>query len=91
MPYKNVNVLSGMFSSKNIIQKKCFIDWETKNNACLYPKTMEKSVNPALHAQVVVVGIAIEVAELKRVPLQSKVLKGCDNIDIHKDRPLELN
>lgn len=50
---------------------------------------MEKGINPALHARVVIEGIAVKVAELKDILLHGGVSKRCDDIDFDKDSSLE--
>ena len=46
-------------------------------------------VDPALHARVVVEGIAVKVTEFRGVPFQNRALKRCDNVGFNKSRFLE--
>ena len=50
---------------------------------------MGKGIDPAFHARVVVEGVAVEVAELRGVPLKSGASKGCGNVGFHKGNPFE--
>lgn len=50
---------------------------------------MGEGIDLTFHAQVIIEGIAIEVAELKGIPLQDGASKGCGNVDFDKDRSLE--
>lgn len=50
---------------------------------------MGKGVDSAFHAWVVVEGVAVEVAELKSVPLKGRALKRHSNVGFYKGNPFE--
>lgn len=46
-----------------------FIGKKAKGDACRYLKTIRESINPALYTQVVIEHVAIDITELRDVPL----------------------
>ena len=50
---------------------------------------MGKGIDPAFHAQVVVEGVAVEVAKLRGVPLKGGASKGRGDVGFHKGNPFE--
>ena len=52
---------------------------------------MEKSVDPAFLARVVVEGVTVEVAELRDVLLKGGASKGCGDVGFHKGNPFEVD
>lgn len=53
----------------SFVKEVYLIGQEVKGNAYWYFETMGKGVELALHAQVIVESIVVEVAELRGVPL----------------------
>lgn len=53
----------------NVIENVGLIGEEVKGYACKYLKTMGKSINPAFHACVVIERIAVNITELRGIPL----------------------
>lgn len=49
---------------------------------------MKEGINLALYAWVVIECIAAEVAELRSVPLESRVSEGCGNVGLDKGSAL---
>lgn len=60
-------MLGEKLSSTSVIKGIRFIYQEAKDNTCRHLETMEKCVNSAFYAQVVVEDITIEVAELRSI------------------------
>lgn len=52
---------------------------------------IEKDVDPALHAQVVVEGVAVEIAELRGVPFQGKATEWSGYVGFHQASPSEYD
>lgn len=73
----------------SVVERICLVSQEVKDNVCWYFEAIKEGVDSAFHAQVVVKGIAVEVAELKAVPLQSGASKGCGNVGFDKSRSFE--
>ncbi len=89
MPHDSANVLGGGLLSMTVVKRVCFVNQEVKGNACRHFEAMGEGVDPAFHAWVIIEGIAVEVAELRDVPLQGGASKGCGNVGFDKDRFLE--
>lgn len=69
MSHDSADVLHRGSSGPSVIERISLIREETKGHACRYFKTMVEGINLAFHARVVIGRIAVEVAELGRVPL----------------------
>lgn len=82
--HKDRNVLRRGPSSSSIVKKIGLIVEKAKDHACKYLKTMEECINLVFHAWVVIKCVAIEVAELKGIPLQGGALKRCGNVGLDK-------
>ncbi len=89
MPYDSANVLGGGSSSTSVVEGVCLISQEVKGDARWHFEAMGEGIDPAFHARVVVEGIAVEVAELRGVPLQGGASKRCGNVGFDKGRSLE--
>lgn len=63
------NVLGGGSSSMSVVEGVHLIGQEAKGSTRRYFEVVRESVNLALYAQVVVEGIAVEIAELRSVSL----------------------
>lgn len=73
----------------SVVEEVCLISQKAKGDACWHFELMGEGIDPAFHARVVVEGIAVKVAELRCVPLQSRASKKCGNIGFDKSRSLE--
>lgn len=89
MPHDSASVLGRRLSRTSVVERLRLVAQEAKGNARRYFEVMEEGVDPAFHARVVVEGIAIEVAELRGLPLQGGASKGCGNVGLDKGRFLE--
>ncbi len=89
MSHDSANVLGRGSSSTNVVERVCLIGQEAKSDACRQFEAMEKGIDLVFHARVVIKGIAVEVAELRGIPLQGGALKGCGNVGFDKGRFLE--
>lgn len=67
--HDSADVLCRGSSGPSVIKSVSLIRKETKGHARRYLKTTGEGINLAFHAQVVIEHVAIEVAELKCVPL----------------------
>lgn len=59
----------------NIVERLRLIGKQVKSHICRDFKTMEEDINLALHTRVIIERIAVEVAELKDVPLETEPLR----------------
>lgn len=89
MPYDSANVLGKGSSSTIIVKRIYLIGQEVKGNTCRHFEVMGEDIDLTFHTQVVVKGIAVKVAELRGILLQSGASKGYGNIGFNKDRSLE--
>lgn len=67
MLHNSTHVLCRRPSGLNVVKSVGFIGQEAKGYIRRQLKTMEQSINPALHAWVVVERIAVKVTELRCV------------------------
>lgn len=67
--HDSANILGRGSSSTSIVERVYFVGNEAKGNACWYFKTIKEGSDLAFNARVVVWGIAVEVVELRDVPL----------------------
>lgn len=67
----------------NIVEKICLNGQEVKDNACWHLKIMGECFNLVFHTQVFIEGIIVKVADLRDIPLYSRVVKRCDNDDFY--------
>lgn len=70
--HNSTNILRKRSSSSSVVKGVRLIGEKTKSNARRYLKMMGRSINPALHAWVIVECVVIEVAELRDVSLQGE-------------------
>ncbi len=61
----STNILYRGSSGSNVVKKIGFICEGTKSYTPSYYKIMEESINPAFHAQVVIMRVSVEVAMFK--------------------------
>lgn len=52
----------------SVVKGVCFIGEKVKSHVRRYLKTIEKSINPAFHAWVVIESVVVKVAKFKVVP-----------------------
>lgn len=69
MSHKSTHILRMGLSGSSVVKSVGFNGEEIKGNACRNLKTMGKSINPALHAWVVVDRVVVEVIEFRCIPL----------------------
>lgn len=69
MSHVSTNILCKELSGSNVIESIRLIGEEAKSHSTKFLKIMGKSINPALHAWVVIERVAVEVAELGDIPL----------------------
>lgn len=67
--YNSTNVLRRGPSGSSVVDGVRFISEQAKGNTCGYFKTMRETINLALHVWVIIERVAVEVAELRDVPL----------------------
>lgn len=51
----------------SVIERVYLLSQKTKGNACQYFEVMEKGIDSAFHAWVIIEGIVVKVAELRDV------------------------
>lgn len=69
MSHNSTNILRRGLLGSSVVKSIRLISEEAKGHVCKYLKTMRKSINLTLHAEVVIELVAVEVAELRDVPL----------------------
>lgn len=89
MLHDSANVLRKGSSGSSVIEKVYLIHKKAKGIACRYLKTMEKGINLALHAWIVIERVAVKVTELRDVPLHGGALWGYGNVGLDKSSFLE--
>lgn len=69
MSHNSINVLRRGLSDLSIVEKVRLIGEKAKTHTCRYLKTLERSINLALYAWIVIERVTVEVAELKDISL----------------------
>lgn len=67
--HNSTNVLCSGPLGSNVVKEIRLIGKEAKGHAYKYLKIIKKSINPTLHAWVVIKRIAVKIAEFRDVPL----------------------
>lgn len=78
--HNSTNVPRRGSSGSSVVEKVCLIGEQAKSHARREFKTMREDINPALHARVIIERVAVEVAELRDVPLKGKASERCGHV-----------